>query len=293
MRTNADKLPIMGLMGHARQPVGRDWQIAHDGKPFIAYSTGGITYNIKVGDSAYGWKCDHVEPGVSSIAGGGGTKQPNRAWNIHACIGNRVTVVSGDAKGATGIVTGKHGGVEHVMIDFADEVLDQLTYDDKLMIRGCGQGLELEDFPTVHCYNMDPDLVSKLRIIESDQKLHVPVAARVPAFLMGSGLGKTTPFTGDYDIQTSEFDVLREHGLIELKLGDLVAIIDHQAGHGWSYKKGAVVIGVVIHGDSYKAGHGPGVATLMTCTDGTIVTEVDPESNIARYLKIGRFRPKA
>ena len=31
----------------------------------------------------------------------------------------RLRVVSGDAKGAIGVVTGKHGGVNHVLIDFA------------------------------------------------------------------------------------------------------------------------------------------------------------------------------
>lgn len=290
MRTNADKLPIMGLQGHARQPMGSNWQVKTTGEAFCEFRTGGITYNAKVGDSAYDWAADHIEPCVSAQAGDGGLKEPNNAFQVFSCIGNKVTVMSGDAKGAVGTVTGKHGGAENVMIDFADDTLEKLTYEDKMMVRACGQGLKLLDYPTVACYNMSPNLLGKMRIVEKDGKIHVPVAGKVPCFLMGSGLGKTTPFRGDYDIQSSERDALMEHALTELKLGDLVAIMDHQATHGWSYKRGALLIGCVIHADSYKAGHGPGVATLLTCNDGTIVPEVDPTANIGRYLNIGRFR---
>jgi hypothetical protein len=290
MRTNVDKLPIMGIQGHARQPLGSDWMVKHDGEPFCEFRTGGITYNIKVGDAAFGWAADHTEPCVSAQAGDGGLKEPNRAFQVHSCIGNKVTVMSGEARGAVGVVTGKHGGAENVMIDFADEVLEKLTYDDKLMVRACGQGLKLLDYPTVSAYNVSPELLEKMKIVEKEGKLHIPVTAKVPCFLMGSGLGKTTPFRGDYDIQSSEPDALVEHGLTELKLGDVVAITDHHATHGWSYKRGGILIGCVIHGDSYKAGHGPGVASLFTCTDGTITPEVTHTANIGRYLNIGRFR---
>ena len=55
---------------------------------------------------------------------------------------------------------------------------------------------------------------------------------------------------------------------------------------------GAVSIGVVIHGDSHLTGHGPGIQVIMTCGDGTLVPQLEPEANLARYLKIGRFRPR-
>lgn len=290
MRTNADKLPIMAVQGHARQPMGSDWQVSHEGVPFCTFRTGGITYNVKVGDPAMGWTADHTEPCVSAQAGEGGSREPNKAFNVFSCIGNTVKVISGDAKGALGTITGKHGGAENVMIDFADEALEKLSYDDKLLVLATGQGLQLLDYPGVACYNLSPNLLSKMRVVEADEKLHIPVAAKAPAFLMGSGLGSTTPFRGDYDIQTSERDALAEHGLLDLKLGDLVAVVDHHATHGWSYKRGGVIIGVVIHGDSYKSGHGPGVSALLTCTNGTLIPEVDPSANVGRYLGIGRFR---
>ena len=47
-------------------------------------------------------------------------------------------------------------------------------------------------------------------------------------------------------------------GLDELRLGDLVAIIDADNSFGRVYRSGAVTIAVVSHGMSHIAGHGPG-----------------------------------
>jgi len=290
MRTNADKLPMMAVAGHPRPPMSSDWQVSHQGEPFCTFRTGGITYNVKVGDSVYDWAGDHIEPGVSCQAGDGGRDEPNRALNVLSCIGNSVRVASGDAKGAEGTVTGKHGGAENIIVDFPADVLDQLTYEDKLIARARGQGLKLLDYPTVACYNLAPELLAVMGIEESEGKLRVPVSAIVPGGMMGSGIGSSSPFRGDYDIQTSEPSLLDQHGLRELRLGDIVAIVDHHATHGWSLKNGGIIIGVVIHADSFKAGHGPGVANLLTCIDGSIVPVIAPKANIADYLSIGRCR---
>jgi hypothetical protein len=69
-------------------------------------------------------------------------------------------------------------------------------------------------------------------------------------------------------------------GLDKLRIGDLVAIIDHDSNYGWSYKQGAVSIGVIIHGDSMMAGHGPGCQTLMTSVDGRILPRLSKTANI-------------
>ncbi len=124
--------------------------------------------------------------------------------SFYACIGNEAKVVTGDAKGAKGTVTGHHGGAEHVLIDFSDDVLEKLTLDDKILIKGYGQGLKLLDYPEISVYNVDPNLLEKMGIIEKDGELHVPVVAVVPSFLMGSGIGSTSMGTGDYDIMTAD-----------------------------------------------------------------------------------------
>jgi hypothetical protein len=200
-------------------------------------------------------------------------------------------VITGEAKGAKGRVVGHHGGVEHVMVDFDDKTLERLTHDDKVLIRAHGQGLRLSDYPDLKIYSLDPALFKKLRLRETEnRKIEVPVAAVAPGKLMGSGLGHSDIFKGDYDIQTSDPEAIRRHGLDRLRFGDLVAITDHDASFGWSYREGAVTVGVVVHSDSSLAGHGPGVQTLMTSTGGMLSPRVDPQANIGAYLGVGRWR---
>jgi hypothetical protein len=292
LRTNQDKVVQTAVQGGVNPPKAYGWEITADGRPVITPpGLGGITYNIKVGDSVYGWASDHAEPGVSCTSG---TEKldgnPNKGLNVFACVGNDALVVSGAAKGARGVVTGHHGGVEHVLLDFGDDVLDKLTLDDKFLVRAWGQGLKLLDYPDITVVNTDPRLLAKMGIEEQGGKLHVPVAAQVPAVLMGSGLGRNEIFKGDYDIQTADAELLKEHGLDKLRLGDFVAILDHDATHGWSVKRGAVTIAVVVHGDSFLAGHGPGVSTLLTSRTGRIAPVADPEANLGQLLGIGRFR---
>jgi len=90
--------------------------------------TGGITYNVAVGDSALDFAGDHVEPGVSiSLFSQEGTPPGMGALSILTCIGNEARIVDGKAAGIKGTVTGKHGGVEHVLIDFSPSTLDKLV----------------------------------------------------------------------------------------------------------------------------------------------------------------------
>ena len=95
-------------------------------------------------------------------------------------------MIDGDAKGAVGVVTGTHGGIEHVMIDFADDALLQMAIGDRIQVQAWGVGLELDEFPNVRCTGLDPDLFDRW-ITETHQgKLVVPVAKMAPAALMGS-----------------------------------------------------------------------------------------------------------
>ncbi len=294
MRTNKDKLVMISIQGSIVKPEhsGRH-SVAHDGTPFMLPGTGGITYNVRVGDPAFGWAADHVEPGVSTILDQDKRESPtNRGYNFYACIGNEARVVSGDAKGAKGVVIGHHGGAEHVLIDFPEEVLEKLTLDDKILIKAFGQGLKLLDYPDVHVYNIDPNLLEKLGIVEKNGELYVPVVAVVPSFLMGSGIGSTSMGTGDYDIMTADEITLRDYGLDKLRFGDIVYIQDHDNSFGRCYKKGAATIGVVIHSDCKYAGHGPGVTTFMTSAEPILKPIISPDTNIAKILKIGRFEEK-
>ena len=292
LKTNVDQVIRTAVQGGIMPPKSYGWEISADGRAIATPpGLGGITYNVKLGDSVFGWASDHCEPGVSCTAGTDKLDaNPNKGLNTFSCVGNDVTVITGEAKGSKGVVTGHHGGVEHVLIDFADDVLEKLTLDDKFLIRAWGQGLKLLDHPGVSAYNLDPRLPDQMGIEAKGNRLTVPVTAMVPGMLMGSGLGHNDVFKGDYDIQTSDPALLAAHGLDKLRFGDFVAILDHDATHGWSYKKGAVSIAIVIHGDSFLAGHGPGVSTLLTSRDGLIEPVISAEANLGKVLKIGRFR---
>lgn len=292
IRTNRDRLVIVSVQGAVAPHVRRQaFRIDADGVPFVLPGVGGITYNVRVGDSAFGWAGDHVEPGVSTAADYDKRgDQKNRAYNILACIGNKARVISGDAKGAEGVVTGHHGGIEHVLIDFEDDAMDKLAIDDKILIRACGQGLKLLDYPDVKMFNIAPDLLDLISIEEAGSKLRVGVAAVVPAVLMGSGIGSSDVASGDYDITTTDKAEIERLGIDKLRFGDIVALEDCDNLYGRSYRQGAVSIGVVVHSDCLVAGHGPGVATIMTTAKPIIEPVIDDMANIGHYLGIGRYR---
>lgn len=277
-------------MGEVASPTTKSvYNISATGIPCILPGVGGITYNLRVGDFACGWEADHVEPCVSTVnkesdARSGNTA--NTAYNLFSCVGNQAIVASGDAKGETGTVTGKHGGIEHVLIDFKSKTLDKLLIGDKIQIKAYGTGLKLLDFPEIKLTNMDPCLLDAIRPQIVNEKIEVPVAHVIPAELMGSGLGANQVNSGDYDIQMFDGSVVKQFGLENLRLGDLVAIMDADHSYGRIYRKGAVSIGVVVHTNCVTAGHGPGVTSLMTSTNGKIIPQINLKANLAYLLKL-------
>lgn len=291
LRTNMDKLVKISVVGEVASPVfGRGvYRISSQGLPVVLPGVGGITYNVRVGDPACGWEADHVEPGVSienkenDPRFGQGA---NIALNVLSCVGNEAVVVSGDAKGGKGVVVGKHGGIDHVLVDFALDVLDKLMLGDKVLVKAFGVGLKLLDFPDIKVMNMDPRLLEALDPKPVGDKLEVPVTHIIPASIMGSGLGANQTFSGDYDIQLFDESVREEYGLDDLRLGDLVAIEDADHSYGRIYKRGAMSIGIVVHTNCVTSGHGPGVTTLFTSSQGKIVPKIDDKANVALLLKL-------
>ncbi|THB72943.1 MAG: DUF4438 domain-containing protein [Desulfobacteraceae bacterium] len=293
LKTNEDKLVEFSLLCTPGMPrTRRSWRVDHKGNPFVLPSIGGITLNVVAGDPAFGWAGDHVEPGVSATANAEKYNEfPNDSLQLYSCVGNSAELVSGEAKGEKGVVIGHHGGSEHVVIDFAKEVMAKMTYEDKIMIRARGQGLQLTDYPDIKLFNLEPDLLHQLSIDPLEGgKLKVPVTTMAPAQCMGSGVGDLWVASGDYDIMTSDPDTVKQYNLDRMRFGDFVALLDHDNSYGRAYKKGAVSIGIVVHSDCFLAGHGPGIATIMTCAQSLIEPVIDPGANIADILKIGNRR---
>ena len=204
-------------------------------------------------------------------------------------MGTKQLVVSGDAKGAEGSVTGKHGGIEHVLVDFPLEILEKLCSGDRILVKAFGIGLKLLDFPEIKVLNMDPALLEAWNPQPKDDKLEVSVTHIVPAAIMGSGLGANQVNSGDYDIQLFDEKIVEQYELESLRLGDLVAIIDADHSFGRIYRQGAISLGVVIHTNCVTAGHGPGVTTLMTSSDGKIIPQINAKANIASLLNLRAY----
>ncbi|MBU0682487.1 MAG: DUF4438 domain-containing protein [Proteobacteria bacterium] len=289
-KTNEDKLVCQSVIGEITSPLGgiNPYRINPDGHSDIYPGVGGITYNVRIGDGACGLFADHVEPGVSisNFTQVSGQAGPNRALNLYACVGNMATVVSGEAKGAKGRVTGKHGGIDHVLLDFEPKVLEQLVIGDKIQIKAFGTGLGLAEHPGIKLLNMDPALFKAMGVKPlKDGRLEVPVTHTLPAKIMGSGIGHSHSNSGDYDIQLFDKPTVAEYGLDDLRLGDFVAIMDADATYGRIYKTGGVVIGIIVHSDCVLAGHGPGAMVAMASKDGLIVPKIDTKANLTTYFK--------
>ncbi|MDQ1271482.1 MAG: hypothetical protein QG591_112 [Planctomycetota bacterium] len=294
METNEKNLVEMSVIGEVSSPQSGSspYSITPDGKPKVLPGIGGITYNVKVGDNAIQWEADHVEPCVSVK---NKDKDENGALNLLSCIGNTARVITGDAKGSTGVVTGKHGGIENVLVDFDDKALEKLAIGDKILIRSFGLGLSFAGYSQVKPLNMSPGLLNVLpiRMDKAKDTMHVPVTHVVPAAIMGSGLGSQHCYRGDYDIQLFDKQNVEKYHLQTLRFGDIVAIMDADHTYGRIFRTGAVSIGIIVHSNCVTAGHGPGVTTLLTSAEGKIVPYLDGSANIGMYLKIGRFRKKS
>ncbi len=291
LSTNADKLVKISVVGEVASPVyGKGiYRISAHGDPVVLPGVGGITYNVRVGDLACGWEADHVEPGVSVENKENDTRYgrgANTAFNVLSCVGNEAVVFAGDAKGEKGVVTGKHGGIEHVLVDFQPETLEKLMLGDKVLVKAFGVGLKLVDFPDIKVMNMDPRFLEALDPKPDGEKLEVPVTHVIPAAIMGSGLGANHTYSGDYDIQLFDENVRKEFGLDDLRLGDLVAIKDADHSYGRIYRQGAMSVGIVVHTNCVTSGHGPGVTTLFTSSTGKMLPKIDPKANIAVVLKL-------
>lgn len=289
IRTNQSQLVCQSVIGEITSPLGgvNPYRISPDGGADIYPGVGGITYNLRIGDLAVEKFGDHVEPAVSisNFTQVQGQPGPNRALNQFSCVGNVARVVSGDAKGKTGRVTGKHGGIEHVLVDFAPEILEQLVIGDKIQIKAQGCGLSLPDFPGIRVMNLDPGLLAAIPLKKmGGGRMEVPVTHEVPARIMGSGIGASHSLSGDYDIQLFDGAIVEEYGLDDLRLGDFVAIRDADATFGRIYKTGSVVIGIVVHASCVLAGHGPGVMVAMSSREGLLVPKISAKANLTSYF---------
>jgi hypothetical protein len=61
LRTNEDKLVMLSVAGEISAPSCQP-RVCYDGVVRVSPGTGGITYNVKVGDPAFGWRATTSNP---------------------------------------------------------------------------------------------------------------------------------------------------------------------------------------------------------------------------------------
>ena len=280
LATNAEQLVEMAVVGYVSQPSVRGYSPDASGQATILPGMSGMVYNARVGDAAFGWAADHLEPGASIAHP---DLDADYAMHYLTCMGNQAFLMSGLEKGTEGIVTGEHA---RLLVDFPPEAADYIGVGDAVQIRAKGQGLQFVDYPHITLKKCSPQLIDSLPIeAVDDRKIRVPVTMELPVRIMGSGAELNPDFV-DQDLMSGDRALMAELGIDQMLLGDLVVVnhADHRYGRG--YKPGAVTIGLCIHGDSIMTGHGPGILTLMTCDEPCIEWVIDPNANIANYLNI-------
>ena len=295
LRTNAADLVMQAVIGEIGSPIGRatPYRIGTDGVPRILPGPGGISINRRVGDRCVGLAADHVEPGVSlrnhQRNVGGAADGPNLALMTSACVGNLARVVTGRCTGASGLVTGKHGGVNHVLVDFDDRTLANLSIGDHVQVYSCGLGLELPDFPEITITNCAPSLLRRWAPTPRGKSLELRVTHMVPAEIIGSGRGQNTVSRADFDIELFDPSVRRRFRLDTLRFGDLVCVEGADSRFGFSARHGHLTFGVIAHSDSTVSGHGPGVVALLTGPASRLRPVFDSSANVAALYQRRRL----
>jgi hypothetical protein len=284
LATNAGRLVRQPLRGEVWPPLAdrHAYRADADGVPFVLPGMGGVTLGVHPGDSATGYATDHLEPGLSIRHRDAAA---NYALQFLSCIGNRVTVRSGPAAGATGRVVGQHA---YVLADLAEDDLEQVATGDLVDVLAAGQGLRLSEHRSIVVKNSDPALLPALGVhTRDDGKLAVPVAVRVPPNAVGAGAGMVSEYAntdlmGAYAGQGADLSL----GLESLRIGDVVALEDqdHRYGRGW--RPGWLTIGVISTGHCRLFGHGPGPSSVLSGPADAFALVDDPDANICAAFAI-------
>lgn len=281
LKTNEKNLIKMSIGGYVTQPSFKNpgYIPDNDGKSVILPGMYGVVSNVKVGDKAFGWSGDHIEPGVSIDS-----EKIDEHFALHylVCTGNKAIIRSGEAKGKIGIVTGEHA---RNLIHFENKTLEKICVGDQIDIIAHGRGLKLLDFPAIELKKIDPNLLKSMNLNVIKNKLIVDVAIELPIRIMGSGAELNSEYV-DQDLMSGDRDLMKKLKIDQMKLGDLI-VINH-ADHKWgrSFKKDQVSIALCIHGDSVMTGHGPGIMTIMTGDKNNLGWKISKNANLKKIMNI-------
>jgi hypothetical protein len=286
LATNARDLVAVSVAGAVAHPAfpglpAEPYRLAADGTAFLLPAWGGLVYNVSVGDRAFGWAADCIHPGVSIRQA---DDMKNRGLLVYACVGNRAKVMTGQAAGAVGVVTGKSGRFsEQLIVHLPKAARAKMAVGDQIVVRAEGIGMTFTAHPAIALRSLSPDLLDVLPAREVHGRVLIGVTARIPAHLVGAGLGLTSE-GGSVHMQSTDRALLAELGLDRLRLGDLVALDDTDSRFNHGYLTGARAIGVVSSTDGPRAGYGPGITVLLTAPAGELESFEAADANLTRLL---------
>jgi hypothetical protein len=280
--TNRERLVAQVLTGEVWPPLSdrHAYRVDPEGRPFSLPGMGGVTLGVHCGDPATGYAADHVEPGLSVR-----NRDPaaNMALQFLTCVGNTVRVAGGPATGAEGFVIGQHA---YVLVDMAPADMESVTTGDPVTVIAEGQGLVLERHPEITVKNCSPRLLDGLPgASRADGRLEVHVAVVVPPEAMGAGVGMiseyaNTDLMGAYRGLPDDLSL----GLEDLRIGDIVALVDQDHRFGRGHRQGWLTIGVISTGHCMAFGHGPGPSSILTGPAAAFDIHLDPDANLATIL---------
>jgi hypothetical protein len=272
---NGGRLVTSRLLGFVTAP-GANEVVDHAGLHLLRPGQGGVVIGVGPGDLADAWASDHLEPGASVAH-----PEPaaNHALQAFSCLGNQARVMSGPATGARGIVVGKHGAV---LVAFRPADLARMGPGDAVLIEGLGVGLAIDDEPTVVLHSCSPELLEALVVGRTaDGRLHIPVAATLPAEAAAAGTGMDVArFNIDLEVSWPPVASIAA----KLRFGDVIAVLDHDHRHGRQVCEGCLVVGVIAHGHSVGGGHGLGMVSLLSGPADRIALEPRPDTSLAALM---------
>lgn len=249
------------------------FRVDRDGRSYVPTGDGGLVLGVRLGDGVFATDADHAAPGVCLVHR---EQSARHALTAYACLGNPVTVRSGAAAGARGVVLGKRGELGRVIACFGPDVLAALAPGDQLVVRGYGQGSVSPGAlgETVQVRNVSPGALALLPAEFGDGRVRVSVRGCVPSKVVGNGIGRPVEqWDLDLSVDSATAPAL---GLDQLALGDLVAVEDLDVRYNAGYRRGFCTVGLVVHGGSPQPGHGPGLMPLLCGPAAAFELAVDP-----------------
>ncbi|WP_285039859.1 DUF4438 domain-containing protein [Plantibacter sp. lyk4-40-MEA-4] len=244
---------LLGFVEHAGLTPMVSYRIDRDGHPYLPIGDGGVVLGVHLGDSVFATDADHAAPGVTLVHPDPGSRFGLTSF---ACVGNRATVRSGAAMGATGSVVGKRGEAGRVIVSFDDETMAALLPGDRIAVHAMGQGLERDDLPEeIVLLNIDPALLAALPLTVEAGVATVDVVGVLPGKVAGNGIGRPAH---QWDVDLAVTPDSPELAGIDMRLGDLFAVEHLDVRHNMGFRRDWITVGIIVHGGSPMPGHGPG-----------------------------------